>query len=196
MRAGAGQAVRRGRYARSVTAPMRICFVCLGNICRSPTAAAVMRHEADAAGLGERIEIESAGTGGWHIGDPPDARAAAEARRRGIAMQNAASRFTRDDFDRFDLVLAMDRQNLGDLCALAPTPADRAKVRLLRGYAPGAASRRDGRENGSGDGTDVPDPYFGGASGFADVFEMIQAACRGLIENLRTATPPAPPSSA
>ena len=164
------------------TVPIRLCFVCLGNICRSPTAAAVMAHKVRQAGLEDLIHVESAGTGSWHIGDPPDRRASAEARRRGIPMANAAKQFTRRDFARYDLVLAMDAQNADDLRAIAPDAAARAKVRLLRSFAPGV--------DPSGD-MAVPDPYFGGDDGFTTVFDMIDAACAGLLEHLRAAAPPA-----
>ncbi|MDX6555949.1 MAG: low molecular weight protein-tyrosine phosphatase [Miltoncostaeaceae bacterium] len=164
------------------TPPIRLCFVCLGNICRSPTAAAVMAHKVRQAGLGDVIEVESAGTSGWHIGEPPDRRATAEARRRGIPMTNQGKRFTKADFARYDLVLAMDAQNADDLLAIAPDDAARAKVRLLRSFAPGI--------DPSGD-MAVPDPYFGGDDGFTAVFDMIDAACAGLLEHLRTAAPPA-----
>lgn len=158
----------------SAPATARLCFVCLGNICRSPTAAAVMCHLAAEAGLGERIEVESAGTSGWHTGDRPDARSAAEARRRGITLENAASRFVAGDFARFDLVLAMDRDNLEDLLALSRDPAERGKVRLLRSFVPGL----------SGD-LAVPDPYFGGDRGFEAVFDLIELACAHLLEHVR-----------
>ncbi len=160
-----------------MTAPdrARVCFVCLGNICRSPTAEAVMRHRVREAGLAGAIEVESAGTGSWHIGDPPDARAAAEARARGIAMDGAAQQFRPRDFDRFDLVLAMDRENADHLRRIAPDAGAAGKVRLLREFDPAAA----------GDDLSVPDPYYGGPEGFSTVFELVDAACRGLIDHLR-----------
>jgi protein-tyrosine phosphatase len=153
---------------------VRLSFVCLGNICRSPTAEAVMRMRVREAGLADRVAIESAGTGAWHVGHPPDGRARAEAAARGVAMEGTARQFTAADFERLDLVLAMDAQNAADLRALAPDDAARAKVRLLREFDPAA----DGA-------LDVPDPYFGGPDGFAEVFEMVDAACRGLLDHLR-----------
>jgi protein-tyrosine phosphatase len=155
---------------------VRLCFVCLGNICRSPTAEAVMRHRVREAGLDDVIEVESAGTGSWHVGDPPDARAREEASARGIAMDGAARQFRPADFERFDLVLAMDRENAAHLRALAPDGKAAAKVRLLREFDPAAAAGRD---------LSVPDPYYGGAEGFATVFDQVDAACRGLIAHLR-----------
>jgi low molecular weight protein-tyrosine phosphatase len=153
---------------------MRVCFVCLGNICRSPTAEAVMRHRLAEAGLSDAIEVDSAGTGSWHVGDPPDARAAAEARARGIAMDGRARRFRPGDFERFDLVLAMDGENAAHLRRIAPDDETAARVRLLREFDPAA----------TGD-LDVPDPYYGGPDGFATVFDLVDAACLGLIEHLR-----------
>jgi protein-tyrosine phosphatase len=134
-----------------------------------------MRHRVREAGLEDVIEIESAGTGSWHTGDPPDERAAAEARARGIAMTGAAQQFRPADFDRFDLVLAMDRENAAHLRRLAPGAAAAAKVRLLREFDPAAA----------GGDLSVPDPYYGGPEGFSTVFELVDAACRGLIDHLR-----------
>ena len=159
--------------------PVRISFVCLGNICRSPTAEAVMRHRIAEAGLEEEILVESAGTGAWHVGHPPDARARAEARDRGVAMGGRARQFDAADFARLDLVLAMDEQNLDELRSLAPGPDAVAKVRLVREFDPGAR----------GD-LSVPDPYYGGADGFARVFEMVNAACVGLLQHLRAEPPP------
>jgi protein-tyrosine phosphatase len=153
---------------------VRLCFVCLGNICRSPTAEAVMRHRVREAGLEDAIEVESAGTGSWHVGDPPDARAREEANARGIAMDGAARQFRPADFARFDLVLAMDRENAAHLRAIAPDADAAAKVRLLREFDPAAA----------GDDLSVPDPYYGGPEGFSTVFALVDDACRGLIDHL------------
>ncbi len=154
---------------------MRVCFVCLGNICRSPTAEAVMRHRVAEAGLAGAIEVESAGTGSWHVGDPPDARAAQEARARGFLMDGRARQFRSADFARFDLVLAMDEENAEHLRRIAPDAEAAAKVRLLREFDPAAA----------GDDLSVPDPYYGGPDGFSTVFELVDAACRGLVDHLR-----------
>lgn len=133
-----------------------------------------MRHRVAAAGLEEEILIESAGTGSWHVGHAPDARASAEARMRGIVMTGRARRFEAGDFARLDLVLAMDARNAADLRALAPDAGAADKVRLLREYDPSAA----------GD-LSVPDPYYGGADGFTAVFDMVDRACVGLLEHLR-----------
>jgi protein-tyrosine phosphatase len=152
---------------------VRLCFVCMGNICRSPTAAGVMRHHVAAAGLTGQIEIDSAGTGGWHAGELPDDRARAEARRRGVDIDDPARKFVAGDFDRFDLVLAMDHDNRHDLWALAGQADHRAKVRLLREFDP--ASPPD---------SVVPDPYYGEGDGFALVFDLVDAACRGLLDHV------------
>jgi protein-tyrosine phosphatase len=155
---------------------MRILFVCLGNICRSPTAEGVMRHRVRAEGLEDRIEIDSAGTGGWHVGAAPDERATEAAKRREIVLEGAARKFTPDDFERFDLILAMDESNRRELLAQAPDYEARAKVRMLREFDPGS--------DGSPD-LDVPDPYYGGPQGFEHVLDLVDAATRGLIDELR-----------
>ena len=150
---------------------MRLLFVCMGNICRSPTAEAVfadlLRREAPHAG----IEIDSAGTHDYHLGAPPDARAIAAARRRGIDMSALRARqLVAEDFTRFDLLLAMDERNRRDMLARA-APAER--VRLLLDYAPGLGVR------------EVPDPYYGGAEGFEEVFDMLEEASDNLMDELR-----------
>lgn len=154
----------------------RICFVCLGNICRSPTAEAVMGHLVAAEGLESEVQVESAGTGGWHVGEPPDPRAVAEARRRGLAMDGTGRRFEPWDFDDYDLVIAMDGSNRSDLVDMAPDATAASKVRLLREFDPDADRLDD---------LDVPDPYGGGPEGFARVFEMVESACRGLLDEIR-----------
>jgi protein-tyrosine phosphatase len=146
----------------------------MGNICRSPTAEAVMRHHVSTNGLDGVIEIDSAGTGGWHTGDPADDRAQAEGTRRGIPIDSLARKVHGGDLEYFDLVLGMDKANIADLNDLAHTPEQRAKIRLLREFDPEADGDRE-----------VPDPYYGGPNGFADVFDLVDAACRGLIEHLR-----------
>ena len=155
---------------------MRIMFVCMGNICRSPTAEGVMRRLLDEAGLADRVEVESAGTGGWHAGEPPDERATLAARRRGITLAGAAQQVRAADFREFDLLIAMDRGNLRELLAVAPDEDAAEKVRLLREFDPASA----------GD-LDVPDPYYGGDRGFETVLDLVEAACRGLLDELRAA---------
>ncbi|AXK65923.1 MULTISPECIES: low molecular weight protein-tyrosine-phosphatase [Burkholderia] len=153
-----------------------ICFVCLGNICRSPTAEGVMRHQVDAAGLTDRIAIDSAGTGDWHVGEPPDTRAQAAAHTRGYDLSALRARqVSAADFERFDLLLAMDEANLAELHRRCP-PQHRDKVRLLMEFAPGAAE------------TEVADPYFGGAQGFEQVLDQVERACAGLLDTLQART--------
>jgi protein-tyrosine phosphatase len=160
------------------TAPrVRLSFVCLGNICRSPTAQAVMRHLVQQAGLTDQIALDSAGTGDWHVGEERDARSIEVGRRRGMPLTGTARQFRPEDFARFDHVLAMDRQNLAALQRLAPDQAARDKVRLLRSFDPALPA--------SGGDDEVPDPYFGGAQGFDRVFDICEAACRGLLAHLR-----------
>jgi protein-tyrosine phosphatase len=152
----------------------RILMVCLGNICRSPTAEAVMRGLVREAGLEDEIQIDSAGIGDWHVGQPPDARAMEAAARRDVTLAGQARQIRAGDFADYDLLLAMDRDNLAELRALAPDAAADEKIRMLRSYDPAA----------SGD-LDVPDPYYGGARGFDTVLEQVDAACRGLLDALR-----------
>jgi protein-tyrosine phosphatase len=156
---------------------MRVLFVCLGNICRSPTAEGVFRKLVREAGLEGRIHIDSAGTGGWHAGAPPDERATAAARRRGIPLDGAARKVLAGDFGDFDLLLAMDRENHAELLRRAPDDDARAKVRFLREFDAASATRGD---------LEVPDPYYGGERGFDDVLDLVEAACAGLLAELRT----------
>jgi protein-tyrosine phosphatase len=157
-----------------VSGPVRLSFVCLGNICRSPTAEAVMRHLITEEGLQGKVVIDSAGLGDWHVGEERDTRSQAVGRRRGIPLAGVARQFQRVDFDRFDYVLAMDRQNRAGLLALAPDDAARAKVRLLRSFDPQSPPDAD-----------VPDPYYGGKEGFDEVFDICERACAGLLAHLR-----------
>ena len=135
-----------------------------------------MRSLVREAGLEREIELDSAGTGDWHVGHPPDERATAAAGRRGVTLEGSARQVGAEDFERSDLVLAADRENLAALRALAPSEAGRAKVRLLREFDPGSEGAPD---------LDVPDPYYGGADGFDDVLDLVEAACRGLLAEVR-----------
>jgi protein-tyrosine phosphatase len=157
---------------------MRILFVCMGNICRSPTAEGVMRSLLRAEGLEGAVEVHSAGTGGWHAGSAPDERAVAVARSRDIVVEGEARQVTAEDFERFDLLLAMDRENERELLARAPDEQARAKVRLLREFDPASVAAGD---------LDVPDPYYGGPHGFDRVLDQVEAACRGLLDEVRAA---------
>lgn len=156
--------------------PYRICFVCSGNICRSPTAEVVTRQLVTAAGLAEQIEVDSAGTGGWHVGDDADGRAIAALRKRGYPIRgHAAKQFRASDFADRDLVVALDSGHLRELRRLAPTADDAAKVRLLRSFDP-AADLTD---------LDVPDPYYAGAAEFERVLALVETSCHGLVADIR-----------
>ena len=152
---------------------VRILFVCLGNICRSPTAEAVLRHLAAREAPRLQVEIDSAGTADYHIGAAPDPRSQRAALRRGIDISGLRARqVTAQDFLRFDLILAMDRENLRDLLAMKPDRAH-AEVRLFMEYAPSLGV------------LEVPDPYYRDASGFEEVLDLAAAASRGLLAELQ-----------
>lgn len=154
---------------------VRVCFVCLGNICRSPTADGIMNHLVGQRGLTREIAVDSAGTGPWHVGEAADRRARAVARRRGYRLDSRGRQFARADFDRFDYILAMDRSNLRDILSMAQTQPERARVRLFRAFDP------DTKDDGE---RDVPDPYYGGARGFDDVFDMCERTCEALLDHI------------
>jgi len=156
---------------------MKILFVCTGNICRSPTAEGVFRHLVAAAGLETRVGIDSAGTHGYHIGDPPDRRSCDIAASRGFDLSALRARKVQArDFQDFDLILAMDRGHLAHLRAIRPDGA-RAEVKLFLDFHPAAR------------GQDVPDPYYGGPEGFADVLEMIEDTSHALLEHVKDRLP-------
>jgi len=153
-----------------------------------------MRHLVREAGLEKDIQIDSAGTGSWHVGEPRDARSSEVGRRRGIPLGGRARQFKPEDFARFDYVLAMDKQNRAALLEMAPDDTAAAKVRLLRSYQdrnpesdPVTSRDEPGRapEPASDPEADVPDPYYGGPQGFEQVFDICEAACRGLLAELR-----------
>ncbi|MEU9388552.1 low molecular weight protein-tyrosine-phosphatase [Streptomyces sp. NPDC048324] len=152
----------------------RVCFVCTGNICRSPMAESVFRTRLREAGLDDRVEADSAGTDGWHEGDGADPRTVSVLRENGYDGAHIARRFQSSWFSRLDLVIALDAGHLKALRRLAPTQEDAAKVRLLRSYDPAA-----------GDDLDVPDPYYGGMDGFEECLEMVEAASEGLLAAVR-----------
>ncbi|MFH9005710.1 low molecular weight protein-tyrosine-phosphatase [Streptomyces afghaniensis] len=152
----------------------RVCFVCTGNICRSPMAEIVFRARVAEAGLDGLVEVDSAGTGGWHEGDAADPRTVAVLEENGYATGHTARQFQPSWFSRLDLVVALDSGHLRALRRLAPTEQDAQKVRLLRSYDPAA-----------GDDLDVPDPYYGGAEGFEECLEMVEAASAGLLAAVR-----------
>jgi protein-tyrosine phosphatase len=154
-----------------------ILFCCMGNICRSPTAEAVMRHKLREAGLHEDVRVDSAGTHAWHAGAPPDYRSAHHAARRGYDLSALRAREVVDaDFDRFDLILAMDWDNLALLEERCPSSHQRKLGRLTE------HCRRH-------DSPVVPDPYAGGPQGFEEVLDLVEDACEGLLELIRRQTP-------
>jgi protein-tyrosine phosphatase len=158
---------------------MRILFVCLGNICRSPTAEVVFREVAAREAPDLRLHVASAGTGGYHVGQAPDPRTRAAALRRGYDLAPLRARMIEEsDFERFDLILAMDRENLSHLKDRAPRAAH-ARLHLFMEFAP---------ELGV---SEVPDPYYGGSNGFEEVLDLVEAASRGLLRHIREHMRPA-----
>lgn len=156
-------------------APTSVLFVCLGNICRSPLAEGVFKHLLEEEGLTARFHVESAGTGGWHVGEPPDGRASVVAANHGITLDSRARQVTEADMGRFDVVVAMDRENLVSLQRMAGASGSEAALHLLREFDP--------RTDEGGD--EVPDPYYGGPSGFENVYQMVRRSCEGLLSHLR-----------
>jgi len=155
---------------------IKVLFVCLGNICRSPLAEGIFKHQVKMAGLEKKIIIDSAGTSGWHIGDSPDPRSIDIAGKNGISLDSFGRKAVAEDFSEFDYILAMDRDNLRDLQNLRRSSINsRAQLSLMRDF--------DSIANGS----DVPDPYYGGADGFRMVFEMLDRSCANLLEEIVTA---------
>ena len=150
-----------------------LCFVCAGNICRSPSAEGIFRHLAKERGVLDRFDVDSAGTGNWHVGEAPDIRARDAARARGIALEGVARRFEPVDFARFDYVLAMDHENRDHLRRLAPSDNDLTKIHLLCEFDP--TSPPD---------AEVPDPYYGGQADYELVIELCLRACAGLLDRL------------
>lgn len=156
--------------------PIRVCFVCLGNICRSPTAEAVFLHLVRERGAEADFVVDSAGTGAWHQGERAHAQTRAVAQARGIAIESIARQFLAEDFDRFDYVVAMDTKNLDALRTLARSEAERARVHLFRDFDPDSPA-----------GASVPDPYLEG--GFEGVFDICEAAAQGLFVRLTGRNP-------
>lgn len=154
----------------------RVLFVCLGNICRSPSAQGIFEHLLEEAGLSDQVQVDSAGTHAYHQGEPPDQRAQMEAARRGIDLsQQRARAITEADFERFDYILAMDGSNLSVLESRCAAPY-RDRLHRLLDFADGADSR------------DVPDPYFGGPDGFGRVLDLVESGARGFLAHLQSRT--------
>jgi protein-tyrosine phosphatase len=149
----------------------KILFVCLGNICRSPLAEGIFIHLCRERGVEKSYVVDSAGTGDWHVGQPPDTRALAAAKRQGVHLPSICRQVDKTDFAEHDLILAMDNNNLRALLALCP-PEERGKIRLMRSFD--AADRDE----------DVPDPYYGDARGFDEVFALLHRCCGRLLDEL------------
>ena len=153
-----------------------VLFVCLGNICRSPLAEGVFRYLVEDQGLTNQFLIDSAGTGSWHVGERPDGRAALVAEQHGINLDSRARQIQDEDFSRFDYIIAMDRENLGVLSKLKAEMNSDTQITLLRSPDPNGCAEDE-----------VPDPYYGGASGFENVYQLVKQSCKGLLQQLRAA---------
>lgn len=154
---------------------VKVLFVCMGNICRSPMAEGVFRRMLEGVGLAEKIYVDSAGTHSYHIGAPPDTRSQATALRRGVDLRSIRARqVTTEDLAEFEYVLAMDRDNFEHLLTLAPAQESRHRIRLLLDFAPDLPER------------EVPDPYYGGPGGFERVMDLIEEGVQGLLIDIRT----------
>ena len=151
--------------------PIKVLFVCMGNICRSPSGEGVFKHFVNERGLNSAFHVDSAGTIGYHAGSPADARMRAAAEKRGYQLLSISRQVTNEDFEVFDLIVAMDADNLRDLESLAGGPRD--YIRMLGSFLPGVG--------GNHDAPSVPDPYYGGDAGFEQVLDMIEQACDGLL---------------
>ena len=150
----------------------KLLFVCLGNICRSPSAENIMNYLVEEAGLSQEIQCDSAGTSGYHIGEPPDRRMQQAALDQGIKLLGSSRRFEPSDFEAFDLILAMDRANYRDLQRQDSTGQYRDKIKMMCDYCTEFSD------------TEVPDPYYGGPSGFKYVIDLLKDACGGLLDEI------------
>ena len=155
---------------------IKVLFVCLGNICRSPTAHGVFEAKVNSEGLTRQIDIDSCGTGSWHVGEAPDRRATAHALKRGYELRHLRARqVTTKDFYEYDYILAMDEANLRELDLIAPTDA-KTIPQLFLSYGDPVTCKGE---------TEVPDPYYGGDQGFEHVLDLVESACEGLLEDIR-----------
>ena len=156
-----------------------LCFVCLGNIVRSPLAESLFRYYADRNGVGNKYRVDSAGMADWHTGEPPDLRMRRVAAKHGVPHDGTARSFLREDLDRFDLILIMDKDNYEDILYLDPSKEQLSKVHFLREFDPEGGPREE-----------VPDPYYGGIDGFEMVYEVIDRSVQGLFNVLENKTTP------
>lgn len=150
-----------------------ILFVCLGNIIRSPLAEHMFRYLARQRGVGEKYEVDSAGTGGWHVGESPDARMVRVAAGHGLHYDGAARQIRPSDLEQFDLIFAMDRENKASLLRMARSEQERAKIHLLREF-----------DLFGGEQASVPDPYYEGVNGFEETYQIVERSCQGLLDEL------------
>ncbi len=155
--------------------PQRVLFVCLGNICRSPMAEALFRHQVKKDGRAAEFVVDSAGTADWEVGSPPDSRMRSTAARHGVPLDGQARQFQVADFERFDVIVAMDRENRSHLAWMARSASDRDKIHLMREFDPQTEGELD-----------VPDPYYGGESAFEAVFQILARSTRHLLDTLTT----------
>ena len=151
----------------------RICFVCLGNIVRSPLAENLFRKLASEAGYGDVFIVESAGTSSFHVGEAPDARMRRVAASHGLIYSGVSKKFTQHDFERFDYIIAMDRENIQDLQRLAKSDEHKQKIFPMRAFDPEGSAKDS-----------VPDPYYGGIEGFEETYRILERSCKGLLEYL------------
>ena len=151
----------------------RICFVCLGNIVRSPLGENIFKHLAQQTGVADHYQVDSAGTGSWHVGEAPDQRMRRVAAKHGLIYNGRARQFRQSDFDKFDLIIAMDTENRTNLLRLAHSEQDADKIQLMRNFDPQAGPNQS-----------VPDPYYGGIDGFEEVFAIVERSCQGLLDSL------------
>ncbi len=156
----------------SAESPYKLCFVCLGNICRSPTAEGIFRHLVAEKGLDSYFEIDSAGTSAYHEGEAANSKSRQTARSHGISLDSRARRFEYSDLEYFDLILAMDRENHSDILQLDSAGHHEGKVLLMREFDPDPGDK------------EVPDPYFGGMDGFERVFDVVHRSCVNLLDQL------------
>lgn len=152
---------------------MKVLFVCLGNICRSPLAEGIMKRKIESAGLADQITIDSCGTSNYHIGDKPDVRTRSNAKMNGVELSHLGRQLTVNDLEEFDYILAMDRSNYQNILRLRNAEQYSPKIKLMREFDPEP-------------GDDVPDPYYGGEQGFQDVFDILNRSVDGFITHLKS----------